>query len=365
MGAVPFEVDRLARALHEAVSQGVAPDEVGAGVSAVISRVVPHDALNLVGTNPLIGLGAGSFSFWHACAPDLVGAMVRNRFRGTGSNPRWATAVAPLSVPACVVGESADEEADTTAHERVPKAEVQLLSTFGVNSELRLLLRNRRGVWGALGLFRSEGAAPFGRRDAERIAELAPALMGAVVRYATEGRLLPSAPALPAGMIIMGPDHRIKEFTPQAQAWMDCFSAHGGRAIPVWGVDAFYISLSLSARRHARLGLGPVPPVCLPPVVCGRWVAVQAQPLSADGAGDVALIVQAAPGDLSLAPFCEWYGITPRERQVVDELRTGAASKQIARRLGLSPHTVNDHLKAVFGKTGAAGRDELIAALTN
>ncbi|MGO4463223.1 response regulator transcription factor [Streptomyces sp. M-16] len=58
------------------------------------------------------------------------------------------------------------------------------------------------------------------------------------------------------------------------------------------------------------------------------------------------------------------YGITPRERATLGELRTGAAVKQIARRLDLSPYMVNDHLKALFRKTGADGRDELIAALT-
>ncbi|MFE6838573.1 LuxR C-terminal-related transcriptional regulator [Streptomyces sp. NPDC057705] len=42
----------------------------------------------------------------------------------------------------------------------------------------------------------------------------------------------------------------------------------------------------------------------------------------------------------------------------------GASVKQIARRLDLSAYTVNDHLKAVFRRTGADGRDELGAALT-
>ncbi|MEV6734181.1 MULTISPECIES: helix-turn-helix transcriptional regulator [unclassified Streptomyces] len=37
----------------------------------------------------------------------------------------------------------------------------------------------------------------------------------------------------------------------------------------------------------------------------------------------------------------------------------------MARHLDLSPYTVNDHLKALFRKTGADGRDELIAALTH
>ncbi|MFI2735189.1 response regulator transcription factor [Streptomyces sp. NPDC018711] len=61
--------------------------------------------------------------------------------------------------------------------------------------------------------------------------------------------------------------------------------------------------------------------------------------------------------------FCAWYGLTPREREIVGELRDGSPAKRIARRLGVSPYTVNDHLKAVFRKTGAESRDELVAAL--
>ena len=53
-----------------------------------------------------------------------------------------------------------------------------------------------------------------------------------------------------------------------------------------------------------------------------------------------------------------------RERRVLELLCRGAAPKQIARLLGLSAHTVNDHQKAVFRKTSAAGRDELMAAFT-
>ncbi|NML51602.1 helix-turn-helix transcriptional regulator [Streptomyces sp. R302] len=70
------------------------------------------------------------------------------------------------------------------------------------------------------------------------------------------------------------------------------------------------------------------------------------------------------PGTSSCRPYVAWYSLTPRERDVVTQLRTGASVKQIARRLGLSAYTVDDHLKAVFWKTGADGRDELGAALT-
>ena len=41
-----------------------------------------------------------------------------------------------------------------------------------------------------------------------------------------------------------------------------------------------------------------------------------------------------------------------------------ASEEHIARTLTVSIYTLNDHLKAIYRKTGADGRDELIAALT-
>jgi DNA-binding CsgD family transcriptional regulator len=45
-------------------------------------------------------------------------------------------------------------------------------------------------------------------------------------------------------------------------------------------------------------------------------------------------------------------------------LAAGLTSRQVARRLGLSPYTVNDHLGAAYRKAGVNSRDELIALAT-
>ncbi|MYY83115.1 LuxR family transcriptional regulator [Streptomyces sp. SID335] len=79
--------------------------------------------------------------------------------------------------------------------------------------------------------------------------------------------------------------------------------------------------------------------------------------------GDTVVTLQpAAPTEL-LPALAQWYGISPRERTVIEQALQGLAAKQIARRLNLSPHTVNDHFKAVYRKTGVTGREELIACL--
>ncbi|MBM9435248.1 helix-turn-helix transcriptional regulator [Streptomyces bryophytorum] len=78
----------------------------------------------------------------------------------------------------------------------------------------------------------------------------------------------------------------------------------------------------------------------------------------------MAVTVQAAATGRLLPAVAAWYGLTPRERSVVDQVLEGRSGKQIARTLDLSPHTANDHLKAVYRKMRVNGRDELIATLS-
>ncbi|WP_327735232.1 hypothetical protein OG749_16690 [Streptomyces nojiriensis] len=119
--------------------------------------------------------------------------------------------------------------------------------------------------------------------------------LAALRRYATAGPLCPEAPPLSAGVITVGSDHRIKAVSPQAQLWLDQWSAQG---IPSWIPGAFFVSPSLVARAEARRQGGAIPLVCAPPAASGRWTTCQGQVLDADAAGDVALVVQGATWDL-------------------------------------------------------------------
>ncbi len=54
-------------------------------------------------------------------------------------------------------------------------------------------------------------------------------------------------------------------------------------------------------------------------------------------------------------------GITPRESDVLDLLTEGLTDRQIARRLGISPRTVDKHLGHAYSKLEVTGR---VAAAT-
>ncbi|MFO1062918.1 MAG: LuxR C-terminal-related transcriptional regulator [Pirellulales bacterium] len=50
-----------------------------------------------------------------------------------------------------------------------------------------------------------------------------------------------------------------------------------------------------------------------------------------------------------------------RQREVLALLLRGLSLKEIAKRLGISPHTVNDYTKALYRRFQVSGRSELLA----
>lgn len=54
--------------------------------------------------------------------------------------------------------------------------------------------------------------------------------------------------------------------------------------------------------------------------------------------------------------------LTPREREVLQQLAEGLSNRAIAQVLGISDHTVKFHLASIFGKLGAATRTEAVRA---
>jgi DNA-binding CsgD family transcriptional regulator len=59
--------------------------------------------------------------------------------------------------------------------------------------------------------------------------------------------------------------------------------------------------------------------------------------------------------------FARCFALTTRERELLGHLVKGNDTKQIARAMFLSEHTVQDHLKSIFAKTSTHTRKTLLS----
>jgi DNA-binding CsgD family transcriptional regulator len=76
--------------------------------------------------------------------------------------------------------------------------------------------------------------------------------------------------------------------------------------------------------------------------------------LAAPGEAADAVLATPPPPDPDTA-------LTPREREVLGLLAEGASNKIIARRLGISSHTVKFHVGSLLDKLDATGRTDAVA----
>jgi len=227
-----------------------------------------------------------------------------------------------------------------------------ILRPLGMADEMRVLLRQGTNTWGLLVSARG-GPAGFSDREIRLAQALckpaANALRSSLLLSGDDDGELPDAP----GLLVLDEDHTVISSTPTARRWLDeLHEEHrGNRRLP----NAVH-----ALAKHASSALAGSPARSVARTRKGRWVSLHGWAM--DGPRTAVAVGPAGVTEL-MAVILAAYNLTARERDVAQHVFRGRTTSQIARALGLSPYTVQDHLQAIFRKVDVGSCRELMSVI--
>jgi DNA-binding CsgD family transcriptional regulator len=230
---------------------------------------------------------------------------------------------------------------------------------YGGDQEMVAALRTRTGeVWGAIGLYREPDRPLFDAAELKFVQAVSQSMADGVRRGLLVGEAAdPEGPEAP-GLIVLGQDWRTESLSAEVEAWLDELP-DGDRAL------GRLPPAVLAVAGRAQRGAVPEQPgeVAQARVLTrsGRWVILHGIAMAADGPPRVAVIVEPAhPAKISPL-LMSAYGLTEREQEVSRLVLQGYSTTEIAERLVISTHTVQQHLRNIFDKTGVRSRRDLVS----
>jgi DNA-binding CsgD family transcriptional regulator len=234
------------------------------------------------------------------------------------------------------------------------------MQPLGVDQEVLAALRTRSGeVWGMLALYRAPGHRPF---DADELAFLraaGPALAAGARRALLLGEAAePDAPDAP-GLVVLDGEWEVESLTPGAERWLadlpdGDWEARGVLPPSVLAVAGRALRTAADAESPGEVAFARVLSLS------GRWIVLHGASLHSGGRRRIAVIVEPAHPARIAPLLMAAYGLTEREQEVTRLVLQGRSSAEIAERLIVSRHTVQEHLKHVFEKTGVRSRRDLV-----
>lgn len=245
---------------------------------------------------------------------------------------------------------------------------VTLYRGLGVSDELRASFTSRDGsCWGIAQLIRT-GGATFTADERALLAGAARAVAAVLRSRFTDPQPGPAGPAGPAGwdrgpaVVILDRSGEIDSITPEARRWLaELADGSSTGMVPV--PEPVYAVAGRA--RAARAGMGRAPASAQVRTATGDWLQLHASCLDRPGdPGEAVAVVLTPAQPPDLVPLLALgYRLTHREQEVLQFLARGMTTAEMTQRLGISPHTVRDHLKALFGKVGVRSRAQLVARI--
>lgn len=236
-------------------------------------------------------------------------------------------------------------------------------AAFGIGDELRGSFVLDGIYWGAVGLLRDAGEPFFTAEDVKLLESLSPILAEGFRRalLATPAKQVVHHDDVP-GVVVFDASGAPESISPAAEHWI---AQVAESPPPANAAESFLVQQVAGRARSLPAGQDPLGLAARSRIrtVTGRWLLMYGTRLAGGQDGRTAVIIQPAP-HTEILPIIELaYGFTARERQVSQLCLRGSATKEIADVLQLSQYTVQDHLKAIFDKTGVRSRGELVGRI--
>ena len=346
-------VDRCRHEVNELCRGGLDPAELLRGVLDRLRQRVGFDAAFASATDPTTMLFAQG-GVVENLPPTMCAPWLENEFTVEDFN-KYADLHRAGSGPTTLYRSTHERPARSVRHR-------ELNTAHGFGPELRATFSVDGECWGALNLLRDLGAADF---DADDLA-----LVGAVqavvargLRHFVLGVDVDGEPYVDPGVVLLDGDGAVVSMTEHAATYLAELShpgvEHHGTELPG---EAYVVG----SRARARAGgLPGAAPVVRTRARNGQWLTLRAD-CSRDAAGEVAttaIVIEPSRTSEMLPLLVAAHELSPREEAVLAELATGASTAEAARALGISPHTVRDHVKSLHEKVGVRSRTELVSRL--
>lgn len=317
---------------------------------AVLRRVIGFDAYVWLMTDPETSVGSAPLADV-PCLPELP-RLIRLKYLTTVN--RWTTMITPVAS----LRQAAGEDLTRSLMWR------ELLREYQIGDIATSVHRDRFGCWAFLDLWRTEDAPPFTASELEFLHSIGGPLTTALRRSqaaafaaARTGELASAGPVV----LLLSPGLEVRAQTPQTQRYLRALvppDIVGQAPVPASAYNAGAQLLATEA------GVDANPPRARVHLGGGHWLTLRAarmdsaQPLAER---DIAVSIETTvPGD-RVSLFARACGLSSREAELLAHVITGASTRDIAREMFLSEHTVQDHLKSIFAKTGTRTRPALLA----
>jgi DNA-binding CsgD family transcriptional regulator len=233
---------------------------------------------------------------------------------------------------------------DVVGHRRLN----EVWRPLGLEHEVRATFTVDGDCWGAAGFVRS--GTDYSDREVEFLGSVA-SVIGAATRVAVRTDAHGYGAGVGPAIVVTGPGGEPRAITAAASTWQDELNEIAPGRFDVL-LRAVVTGTRAAGTFQARVQ-----------TASGGWVVLQGSRLIGDEDDEVVVTIEPASGHHLVGMLLAAYGLTTREREICLEIISGHTTAEIADRLSISPHTIQDHLKAAFAKVGVRSRGELVATL--